>query len=387
MLPRDRVLAVFEHRPTDIVPTYQAGLSSRVASAVLGREAYVGGGIQQWRESKALWDGEDAHREFLERSRQDAHDLARALDVDYVRPSYWRKNEKPTRRIDAHTFMFGDPDDSWYVMRFDPDTELYQVVDTSPGAVQTPRASSATLADIERHVEAAERSAERYEPGPASFADAAAALEVFGHERAVPGAGVGICVPREAIWLEAVALQPHLVARYLNAQAERAVRNAACQAGMGLRFLQGGGDFAGKNGPLYSPKAFHELMLPALQKVSAGCHEHGCFHMFASDGDLWPVAEDLFGASGVDAFYEIDRQAGMDLRRLRERYPELTLMGGISSETLHVGTREQVVAETLSAIEVAKQTGSIMVGCSNQVVAKTPIGNFMAMIETITNYR
>jgi len=191
----------------------------------------------------------------------------------------------------------------------------------------------------------------------------------------------------ELLGLEALALQPQLVGRYLAAQAKRNARNVACQAGMGLRFLQGGGDFAGKNGPLYSPKAFHELMLPALQNVSAACHEHGCFHMFASDGDLWPVAEDLFGASGVDTFYEIDRQAGMDLRTLRKRYPHLTLMGGISSETLHVGTRDEVVAETLSALEVAQAEGSIMVGCSNQVVAQTPIQNFMAMIETINEHR
>jgi len=380
MLPKERVLAIFEHRPTDIVPTYQAGLSSRVASAVLGREAYVGGGMQQWRESKALWEGEAAHREFLERSRQDAHDLANALNVDYVRPAYWRKNEKPTRKIDKYTFMFGDPGDAWYVMRFDPETELYQVVDSQHRA-------EPTLADIERRVEALESSAPRHSPTPESFADSAAALEVFGHERAVPGGGVGICVPREAVWLEAVALRPDLVARHLDAQAERSVRSVACQAKMGLRFLQGGGDFAGKNGPFYSPKAFHRLMLPALQKVSAACHEHECFHMFASDGDLWPVAEDLFGASGVDAFYEIDRQAGMDLRALRQRYPELTLLGGISSETLHCGTRDEVVAEARSALEVAREMGSIMVGCSNQIVAQTPIENLMAMLETINEHR
>ena len=45
MLPKERIAAVFDHQPTDKVPIYQAGFSSRVASAVLGREAYVGGGI------------------------------------------------------------------------------------------------------------------------------------------------------------------------------------------------------------------------------------------------------------------------------------------------------------------------------------------------------
>jgi uroporphyrinogen-III decarboxylase len=109
--------------------------------------------------------------------------------------------------------------------------------------------------------------------------------------------------------------------------------------------------------------------------------------MFASDGDLWPVAEDLFGASGVDCFYEIDRRAGMDLRLLRERYPHLTLLGGIASETLHMGTKEEVVQETLSALEVAKELGSCIIGCSNQIVAPTPMANVEAMMETLHGWR
>jgi len=145
----------------------------------------------------------------------------------------------------------------------------------------------------------------------------------------------------------------------------------------------GGGDFASKNGPFYSPRAFHNLMLPALRRVSEACHAVGAYHMFASDGNLWPVAEDLFGASGVDCFYEIDRRAGMDLARLRTTFPHLTLLGGIASETLHLGTRAEVIQEVRSALAVAKEHGSIIVGCSNQIVPHTPPENIWAMMETL----
>ena len=380
MLPKDRVASVFDHQPTDKVPIYQAGFSSRVASAVLGREAYVGGGIQQYREARALWEGENAHQEYLERSRRDALELVRVLDLDLVRPSYWRMPTKPTRRIDEHTFLYGDPEGAWHTMRFSPETELYQVVEHSP-------TSEPTAEDLARTVEAAEAGAENYRPQADAFPDLLAALEEFGGERAVPGAGAGVCVPRERVWLEAIVLTPDLVGRYLMAQARRAEQVAPVMRDMGLRHLMGGGDFASKNGPFYSPRAFHDLMLPALRVVSDACHEHECYHMFASDGDLWPVAEDLFGGSGVDCFYEIDRRAGMDLRRLRKRYPHLTLLGGIASETLHIGTREEVVEETLSALEAAKELGSCIIGCSNQIVAPTPIANLEAMMETLHAYR
>lgn len=380
MLPKDRVAAVFEHQPTDKVPIYQAGFSSRVASAILGREAYVGGGIQQYREARALWEGPQAHQEFLERSQRDAWDLANKLDLDLIRPSYWRMRIKPTRRIDENTFLYGNPEASWYVMRFDPVLELYQIAERSPQPEMT-------LEDIERTVVATEERAATYQPKPDDFPDLVAAQREFGETRGIPGSGVGISVPRERVWLEAIALRPDLVGRYLMALAERAAEVPAVMRQIGIRPIFGGGDFASKKGPFYSPRSFHNLMLPALQKISAACRESGTYHLFASDGDLWSLADDLFGASGVEGFYEIDRRSNMDLSRLRDTFPHLTLLGGIASETLHMGTKDEVIAEVRSALAVAKEKGSIIIGCSNQVVPPTPMENFWAMMETLHRER
>jgi hypothetical protein len=50
---------------------------------------------------------------------------------------------------------------------------------------------------------------------------------------------------------------------------------------------------------------------------------------------------------------------------------------------VHQGTVEDVVAETQSALEVARRRGQIVVGISNQVVPVTPLENFDAMMETL----
>lgn len=99
------------------------------------------------------------------------------------------------------------------------------------------------------------------------------------------------------------------------------------------------------------------------------------------------MADDLFGRSGVDGYYEIDRRAGMDLRKLRERFPQLVLIGNISSYTLHFGTVEEVVLETLSCLREAKRSRGIIVGVSNYIVPGTPKENITAMIETIRRNR
>ncbi|MBC7287639.1 MAG: hypothetical protein H5T86_06250 [Armatimonadetes bacterium] len=380
MLPRQRIEAAFAGAKPDKVPVFHAGWSSWAASVVLGREAFVGGGIQQWREACALWEGPDAHAEFLERSFRDAVAVSLASGQDMLRVEYWRYALKPTERIDEYTFLYGDPDGRFEVRRFDPQTELYQVVDRSPEP-------EPTYEELERQVDTMERSLDSYRPGPQTFPEYARAFTVFGVDYAIAGAGVGLGIGQSEVWLRAVAERPDLVGRWLDVQAERACRNASAMRQIGIKFLRGGGDFAGKHGPIYSPKAFRELMVPRLRKTSECCHRLGCFHLFASDGNLWPVADDLFGQSGVDGYYEIDKLAGMDLRLLRARFPELTLIGGIDSRTLHLGTREQVVAETLEALEAAHELGRIIVGVSNYPVPGTPPENIIAMLDTIRENR
>jgi uroporphyrinogen-III decarboxylase len=138
---------------------------------------------------------------------------------------------------------------------------------------------------------------------------------------------------------------------------------------------------------MYSPQTFCELFLPALVVVSEICHQVSGYHLFASDGDLWPVADALLSQSGIDGYYEIDRRAGMDLGRLRACFPRLALLGNVSSHTVHLGTREEVVAEALSCIEEARRSGGIIVGASNYFVPGTPVDNVLALIETIRDNR
>jgi hypothetical protein len=302
------------------------------------------------------------------------------LDQDLVRVQYWRMQERPAQKIDDLQFLYGDPEEDWHLMRFDPETELYQMVDQKP---QSPT----TLEDLEREVEAQERTLERPPPDSESYREEAEAMKAL-PDREVRGRGAGINIDyKRVIWLEAIALRPDLVERLFEVQAEKGIRSIRPQAELGLRLLAGGSDFASNKGPFYSPAFFGHAVLPRLQKVTDAVHEAGCFLLYASDGNLWSVADDLFGVAKMDGFYEIDNRADMDLRRLRERFPDLTLMGGIHSHTLHQGTREEVVAETRCAMETARECGSILVGCSNQIVAGTPPDNIEAMVDTMEQLR
>ena len=213
-------------------------------------------------------------------------------------------------------------------------------------------------------------------------------MEKYGKNWVVRIGAGGLGIPYSSrAWLEAIAMRPDLVARHLEVRAERAVRDMPGMAAAGVKMIFGGGDFASDHGPFCSPKDFHDLMLPRLKRITDACHENGLYYLFASDGNLWPVADDLFGNSGVDGYFEIDGRAGMDLRKLRERFPHLVLIGNISSHTLHTGTKEDVIRETMSCLDEAKRSNGIIVGVSNYVLPGTPEENLWAMIDTVKKCR
>ena len=382
MKSKERVNAVLAGEKPDKTPIMHTSFSSRVASAILGRpDAHVGGGIQQWHEAAALWNGPDAHAEFIERSFRDAVDVALACNHDVIRPYHWRDKRKPAAKIDEYTFRHERPDGSWEVLQFDPPTELYNRIDGSPEA-------PAVYDDLEAEVEADEASADSYVPSQEQHYDVLRALREYGeeYEIRVPGTFLGI-PPADSRWLEATLLRPDLVERLLDTQVCRAIKNIDFFAPHGARVFFGGNDLAGEDGPMFSPKVFREILVPRLRPISDHCHTHGCYSLFGTDGNVWPFGDDLYVATGIDGHYEFDRKAGMDILKLNQAYPHITMFGNITSHLLHMGSPEDVIAQTRACVEEAHATNKVVVGCSNIIITETPMKNVDAMLETIEKYR
>jgi uroporphyrinogen decarboxylase len=67
------------------------------------------------------------------------------------------------------------------------------------------------------------------------------------------------------------------------------VGRKAIRAGADIVML--GDDYAGTQGPIFSPMVFKEFILPRLKKMVDAIHDEGGKVIKHSDGNLWPILQ------------------------------------------------------------------------------------------------
>ncbi|MCX7918184.1 MAG: uroporphyrinogen decarboxylase family protein [bacterium] len=380
MQSRDRILFAYQHKEGDRVPLFEQAVADSVASEILGRKAFTGSASLHREEAEAWLRGEQAHQEFLEKTRQDIVALARKLEFDAIRTP-WLLGEKPTKKLDAYTYLYGDlASDRWTIRKYDPVSQMFGIYDSSDNTLD--------IDGLERRIEKIEQEYRTKTFSNDDFTELIAYrtycgddLEVFGY--------TAMCIPYyPPIWLEAIVLRPDLIERWLDALLDYEKKSVAVQKTLGIRVVFGGGDFADKNGPFYGPKVFRRMVVPRLHHMTEYCHSLGIYYSFSSDGNLWSVADELFLESGIDGYGEIDIDSGMDLAEVKRRYGHrITLWGGLSCGTILLqGTKQAVIDATKKAIDAAAPGGGYIFGSSNIIMSGTPVENVYAAFETAKEY-
>ncbi len=88
---------------------------------------------------------------------------------------------------------------------------------------------------------------------------------------------------------------------------------------------------------MISPYAFRELMLPYYKKITSFLKSKNVKNiMIDTDGDCREVIP-LFLKAGITGIYPLEVSSGIDLIKLRNMYPRLQMMGGISKYDLSFG--------------------------------------------------
>jgi hypothetical protein len=88
-------------------------------------------------------------------------------------------------------------------------------------------------------------------------------------------------------------------------------------------------DMSDKNGSMISPKMVREFLLPYLKRIADFLKARGVWHIHLdTDGDCSSLIP-LFLEVGVTGMWPFERTEGTDILKIRRRYPNLVMSGGI----------------------------------------------------------
>jgi uroporphyrinogen decarboxylase len=136
---------------------------------------------------------------------------------------------------------------------------------------------------------------------------------------------------------------------------------------LGADFILLGDDYGGGNQLLVSPAKFREFFLPGLKKVVGAVKETGAFCFKHCCGDINEILDDMVD-TGIDVLHPLDPSANMDITAVKERYPNLVVMGGINCyEPLCAFSEKEIAAETKRVIGTVGRNGRFILASSNSV--------------------
>ncbi len=233
-------------------------------------------------------------------------------------------------------------------------------------------------------IEIAERLVDEY--GWAAVAGDVAALKKAVGDRALVyafnGGGTFWLMPGNEMMEFVVRLfeDPESIHQEARAKCDASIELAKQQADAGADFICINSDYGFNSGPFVSPKHFAEFVTPYLTEIVAAIHDLGLPAILHSDGNLNAILDQLV-STGLDGYQSVDPQGSMDIKAVREKYPDLILMGNVECAMLQ-DTNEDRIRESVRYCMTHGGIGKRYIfSSSNCIFAGMPLESYHVMLD------
>ena len=137
-------------------------------------------------------------------------------------------------------------------------------------------------------------------------------------------------------------------------------------------------DFGFNDAPFVSPAHFDEFVVPYLAELVEEAHSLGKKAILHSDGCLTEILDAIY-ATGIDGYQSVDPQGHMDIRDVRERYPDWILMGNVECSML----QDTVEEDIRGSVDYCMRHGGIgkryIFSTSNCIFSGMPVDSYKCM--------
>jgi uroporphyrinogen decarboxylase len=227
---------------------------------------------------------------------------------------------------------------------------------------------------------------------PELYDEATWVLQTFKDEYWI--VGVTVTTIFETAWalrgyerlLSDFALDPDLAEQILEIPYQYHLYAAKKLVEMGVDMIWTGDDVGAQNAMLISPRMWRRFFKPRMANFISelkGINPHVkvAYH---TDGQIYPIIPDLIEI-GLDVLNPV-QPASMDPARLKDEYGDrLCFWGSIDEQqTLPFGSPGDVRDEITTRLKTIGKAGGLIIGPTHHVQLDTPMENFWAMVNTIT---
>jgi len=228
---------------------------------------------------------------------------------------------------------------------------------------------------------------------PDLYNDAQWTIDKFGNDYWISGATVTTIF--ETAWalrgfqktLMDFALNPDFVEKLLDIPYRYHLTAAKKLVKLGVDMLWIGDDVGTQDKMLISPKTWRRFLKPLLAEFisSVKSINPNLKVAYHSDGYILPIIPELIEI-GVDILNPI-QPLSMDPAQIKKQFGDkLCFWGSIDEQhTLPFGTAHDVEKEVLERLRTIGKNGGLIIGPTHNVQLDTPLENFWAMINTVTN--
>ncbi len=362
MRPKDRVISALRHEEPDRVPTGENQVAGELVEEILGRPVLFNAG---WREIQAVWNG---RRNEVVKDYCDVHvEITRALQWDYVRvpvvPA--AKRYRPPKMTGEYSWI----DEQGQEVHCNPDSGNIIIPRHFPEMSIDDLPDPDEPFEVDPSVLEAIRFVVR-QIGDTHFVIARTPLDgTFPWQQTV-----GM-----EEFLVKMATDPEFVERAIAVYVNRSIAYFKAMLDAGVDGIMTTDDYSDNRGPIMGGELFRKFVLPGIRRQCEAIHALGGYFIKHTDGNLWDVLDDLVEI-GIDGWHGIQRNIGMHMGRLKERYgSRLCFFGGVNTETLLTGSPVDVREEVKSAIYQAAAGGGLVLAASNVIPPGAKLENYRAM--------
>jgi len=182
-----------------------------------------------------------------------------------------------------------------------------------------------------------------------------------------------------------MCLRPDEMHAEARKKCETAKRRLTQQADAGVELIIHNTDFGFNTGPFISPPQFEEFIVPYMRELVEHIHRLGMSVFLHSDGDI-RLLLDMIHAAGFDGYHSVDPQGHMDIKEVRNRYPDWILMGNVACNMLHDGDEIRIRESVRYCMEHGGIGKKYIFSTSNTVFSGMPPESYRVMLDEYQSF-